>query len=79
MNETNLNLSSEVNMKTNMGSLDRIIRVALAIIFAVLYFSGTVTGTFGIILLVLGVVFLVTSLISFCPLYVPFKLSTRKE
>ena len=66
-------------MKTNMGSLDRIIRVALAIIFAVLYFSGTVSGTFGIILLVLGVVFLVTSLISFCPLYVPFKLSTRKE
>jgi len=65
-------------MKPNMGSLDRIIRVVLAIIFAVLYFSGTVTGTLGIILLVLGGVFLVTSLISFCPLYVPFKLSTRK-
>jgi hypothetical protein len=44
-----------------------------------LYFSGTVTGVFGIILLVLGGIFLVTSLISFCPLYVPFKLSTRKE
>jgi hypothetical protein len=66
-------------MKQNMGSLDRIIRVVLAIIFAVLYFSGMVTCTFGIILLILGGVFLVTSLISFCPLYVPFKLSTRKE
>jgi hypothetical protein len=66
-------------MKQNMGSLDRIIRVVLAIIFAVLYFSGTVTGVLGIILLILGGVFLVTSLISFCPLYVPFKLSTRKE
>jgi hypothetical protein len=66
-------------MKQNMGNLDRIIRVVLAIIFAVLYFSGTVTGTFGIILLILGGVFLVTSLISFCPLYVPFKLSTRKQ
>jgi hypothetical protein len=66
-------------MKQNMGNLDRIIRVVLAIIFAVLYFSGTVTGTLGIILLILGGVFLVTSLISFCPLYVPFKLSTRKQ
>jgi hypothetical protein len=66
-------------MKQNMGNLDRIIRVVLAIIFVVLYFSGTVTGTLGIILLILGGVFLVTSLISFCPLYVPFKLSTRKQ
>jgi len=65
-------------MKQNMGNLDRIIRVVLAIIFAVLYFSGMVTGTLGIILLILGGVFLVTSLISFCPLYVPFKLSTGK-
>ena len=66
-------------MKPNMGSLDRIIRVVLAIIFAVLYFSGTVTGTLGIILLVLGAVFLLTSLFSFCPLYLPFKFSTRSE
>ena len=62
-----------------MGTADRIIRAVLAIIFAVLYFSGTVTGTLGIILLVFGGVFLLTSLISFCPLYVPFKFSTRKS
>jgi hypothetical protein len=66
-------------MKTNMGSLDRIIRVVLAVIFAVLYFSGTVTGTLGIILLVLGGVFILTSLFSFCPLYVPFKFNTQKK
>ncbi|MBN1265008.1 MAG: DUF2892 domain-containing protein [Anaerolineales bacterium] len=65
-------------MKPNMGNLDRIIRVVLAVVFGVLYFSGTVSGTLGIILLVLGVIFLLTSLVSFCPLYVPFKLSTRK-
>jgi hypothetical protein len=56
-------------MKKNMGSTDRIIRVILAVIMAVLYFSGTVTGTFGIVLLILATVFVLTSLISFCPLY----------
>ena len=66
-------------MKQNMGTADRIIRAVLAIIFAVLYFSGTVTGTLGIILLVFAGIFLLTSLISFCPLYVPFKFSTRKS
>ena len=63
-------------MKKNMGSTDRIIRIILAVVFAALYFTGTVTGTFGIVLLVLGVVFVLTSLISFCPLYAPFGLST---
>ncbi|MBN1666611.1 MAG: DUF2892 domain-containing protein [Anaerolineales bacterium] len=66
-------------MKPNMGTIDRIIRVILAILFAVLYFSGTVTGVLGIILLVLGIVFLLTSIVSFCPLYLPFKISTRKS
>jgi hypothetical protein len=65
-------------MKKNMGTFDRIIRVLLAIVFAYLYFSGTVSGALGIILLVLGVVFVLTSIFSFCPLYVPFKFSTKK-
>lgn len=56
-------------MKKNMGSTDKIIRFIVAAVFAYLYFSGTVTGTFGIVLLVLGAVFVLTSLISFCPLY----------
>ncbi len=65
-------------MQTNMGNLDRIIRVIVAIILAVLYFTGAVGGTLGIILLIFAGVFLVTSLVRFCPLYVPFKLNTKK-
>jgi hypothetical protein len=65
-------------MKKNMGSADRIVRLILAAIFAVLYFTNTVSGTLGIILLVLGGVFVLTSLISFCPLYAPFGFSTCK-
>lgn len=56
-------------MKPNMGTADRIIRILLAAVFAYLYFSGTVAGTLGLILVVLGGVFVLTSLISFCPLY----------
>ncbi len=66
-------------MKNNMSNLDRIIRVFLAGLFAALYFSGVLTGALGIILLVLGAVFLLTSLVGFCPLYVPFKISTKKD
>ena len=56
-------------MKKNMGNLDRALRVLAAILFGVLYFTQMVTGTFGIILVVLGAIFLATSVISFCPLY----------
>ncbi len=66
-------------MKRNMSNLDRLIRVVVAAIFAYLYFSGVVTGALGVILLVLAVVFLLTSFVAFCPLYVPFKLSTLKK
>ncbi len=66
-------------MKSNMSNLDRIIRVVVAVIFAYLYFSGIVTGALGIILIVLAAVFLLTSLIAFCPLYAPFKFSTYKK
>lgn len=66
-------------MKKNMGSADRIIRLVLAIVFAALYFTKTVSGTLGIVLLVLGAVFLLTSVVSFCPLYAPFGLSTCKK
>lgn len=63
-------------MKKNMGTIDRVVRIAVALLFAALYFTGTVTGTVGIVLLVLGGVFVATSLISFCPLYTIFGLST---
>ncbi len=66
-------------MKANMGSTDRIIRIILAVIIAALYFTNVITGTLGTILLILAVVFLLTSLVSFCPLYLPFGLSTMKK
>ncbi|ADR22315.1 membrane protein [Marivirga tractuosa] len=63
-------------MKKNMGSADRIIRVIIAAIVGVLYFTGIISGTVGIVLLVLAGVFVLTSLISFCPLYAPFGISS---
>lgn len=66
-------------MKRNMSNTDRIIRVIIAALFAYLYFGGVVTGALGIVLVVLGGVFLLTSLVAFCPLYAPFKFSTLKE
>jgi hypothetical protein len=55
-----------------MGIADRIIRVIIAAIIAVLYFTGVIEGTLGIVLLVVAGVFVLTSLIGFCPLYLPF-------
>jgi hypothetical protein len=63
-------------MKKNMGTADRIIRILVAAVFAYLYFSGTVTGTLGLVLVILGGVFVATSLISFCPLYAIFGMNT---
>ncbi len=63
-------------MKKNMGYTDRIIRVIIAVIFAGLYFSGSILGTFGVVLIVLSIVLVVTSLIGSCPLYLPFGIST---
>lgn len=63
-------------MKKNMGSADRIIRVILAAVVATLYFTNVITGTLGIVLMVVAAVFVLTSLVSFCPLYAPFGLKT---
>jgi uncharacterized membrane protein YcaP (DUF421 family) len=63
-------------MKKNMGNADRIIRIIIAAIVAALYFTNTITGTLGIVLLVLAAVFVLTSLISFCPLYAIVGLNT---
>jgi hypothetical protein len=65
-------------MKKNMGTADKIARILLAVLFAALYFTKTVTGVAGIVLLVLGGVFVLTSLVSFCPLYTLFGISTCK-
>ncbi len=59
-----------------MGSADRIIRILAAVVIAVLYYGGYISGTLGIVLLVVAVVFALTSFVSFCPAYVPFGINT---
>ena len=66
-------------MKKNMGVADRIIRILIAITIVILYFTNQISGTLGIILLVLAGIFILTSFISFCPLYLPFKIRTNKK
>lgn len=66
-------------MKTNMGSADKAIRIVLAIVFAGLYITKLVEGTVGIALLVLGGVFLLTSILSFCPLYTILGMNTCEK
>lgn len=66
-------------MKKNMGMADRILRVVIAILLIALYYTEAITGTLGIVLITLSIVFLLTSMISVCPLYLPFGLSTIKR
>ncbi len=66
-------------MKQNMGSFDKIVRVLVAVVIGILYFTDQITGTAAIILGLFAVVFLLTSAIGFCPLYLPLKLSTIKK
>lgn len=66
-------------MLKNMGSVDRVVRVVLAVAVVILYFTGAISGTAAIILGILAGIFLLTSVVGFCPLYAPFKLSTLKK
>jgi hypothetical protein len=66
-------------MKKNMGGIDRIIRLIAAIVVLVLYLTGNIAGTLAIILGILAVIFFLTSLVGFCPLYVLFNVSTTKK
>lgn len=63
-------------MKKNMGVTDRVIRIILAVAIAALYFTGIISGTLGIVLMIVAIVFLLTSFIKVCPAYLPFGLST---
>jgi hypothetical protein len=66
-------------MKANMGTLDKIVRILAAIVIVLLYFTNQISGTVAIVLLLLAGIFIVTSFMSFCPLYYPFGFSTRKK
>lgn len=62
-----------------MGSTDKVIRIIIAIVIAALYYFNVIEGTLAYILMALAIVFLLTSFISFCPLYAPFKINTCKR
>lgn len=66
-------------MKSNMGTADRAIRILVAICIAALYFMGKLSGTLALVLEIVAVAFIVTSLVGWCPLYMPFGISTRRS
>ncbi|MEI7523527.1 MAG: DUF2892 domain-containing protein [Mariniphaga sp.] len=66
-------------MKKNMGTIDKAIRIVVAVVIGVLFYTGVIAGVLGIVLLVLAAVFVLTSLVSFCPLYLPFGINTGKK
>jgi len=66
-------------MKKNMGNADRIIRLIVAAVIVALYFSDIISGTLGIVLLALAGIFVLTSLIRICPLYLPFGIKTCRK
>jgi hypothetical protein len=66
-------------MKKNMGTIDKVIRILVAVVVVALYFTNVIAGTLAIILLALSAILVVTSLISFCPIYWPLSFSTRKK
>jgi hypothetical protein len=66
-------------MKKNMGTIDKVVRLLVAVVVLILYFIHVISGTLALILLILSGIFIVTSFLGFCPLYLPFGLSTRKK
>lgn len=66
-------------MKQNVGTIDKVVRIIIALSVVGLYLANQISGTTAIILLILSGILILTSLISFCPLYLPFGLSTKKK
>ncbi|MBI2270167.1 MAG: DUF2892 domain-containing protein [Bacteroidetes bacterium] len=66
-------------MKSNVGTADKVVRILAALIIGALYFTHKISGTTAVVLLILAGIFIVTSFISFCPLYWPFGISTCKK
>ena len=66
-------------MKSNVGPIDKAIRLFIALVFIVMFYTNTVTGVLGIVLLILAGVLTLTALIRFCPLYLPFGINTCKK
>jgi hypothetical protein len=72
-------VSKQSIMKTNMGTLDRAIRIGIALVIAGLYYANIINGTIATILIIVAGAFILTSFIGFCPLYYPFRISTYRK
>lgn len=66
-------------MKKNVGRIDKVIRILVAIVVVALYFTNVISGTMAVVLLILSAILILTSLISFCPLYWPLRINTDKK
>jgi hypothetical protein len=66
-------------MKKNMGLIDKVVRIIIALLLTVLYFTNVISGTLGIVMLILAGIFVLTSFVGFCPLYLPCRINTAKK
>lgn len=68
-----------MNMKKNIGIIDRLVRIVIALVIDVLYFANVITGTLAFVLLIFALILIVTGIFRFCPLYLPFGISTIRK
>jgi uncharacterized membrane protein len=66
-------------MKKNMGTIDKTIRILVAVVVVILYFTHVISGVLAIVLLALSAIFVVTSILGICPLYMPLGLNTKNK
>jgi len=66
-------------MKKNMGLIDRVIRILVAVVVVILYFTNVISGTLAIVLLILSGIFILTSIAGSCTLYIPLGFKTTKK
>jgi len=66
-------------MKANLGMADKVVRILMAVAIGILYFTNVITGTTAIVLLIVAIILVLTSLISFCPIYYLLGIKTRKK
>jgi len=70
-------MEGRASLKKNMGTVDRIVRTAAAVVIVGLYVGGQISGTMAVLLGILAGMFVLTSMVGWCPAYLPFGLSTR--
>jgi hypothetical protein len=66
-------------MKKNMGNVDKVIRILVALVIIGLYLAHVISGVVAIVLIIIAAIFVLTSMLSFCPLYLPFGINTDKK